>query len=95
MTSLADQIAATRDVDLLDRIVAAAQQRGIPGARQWAEQHRGELVSRVVTDEGDSLSSVLAYARAQKGLPAGMDPTFVTDELVVAAVDAINDTPAG
>lgn len=33
--------------------------------------------------------------RQARGLPAGADPDYVTDELIIAGVDATNGPPAG
>lgn len=87
----AQQIAASRDNDILSRLIATAEQEGIANAQQWVEQRRGLLVA---ADLGDtSLAEVFAFAQAQKGLPAGADPAYVTDALLTSAVTAVNTTP--
>lgn len=86
--TLADQIDATRDSDLLARIIAAAQQKDVPNAQQWAESNRGRIVATDLGD-GKSLSSEYALAKKAKGLPAGADPEYVTDDQVLAAVEKL------
>lgn len=93
MASLTDHLAATRDGDLTARIIAAAEQAGIPGAQTWVEARRGTLVS--VDLDGSTLADVLAYARAQKGLPAGADPAFITDEQIRSAVAKTREATSG
>src|SRR5699024_9736821 len=62
MATIAEHIAARNDLDLLARLVAAAERAGIDNAQAWAEIHRGALVS---TDIGDTtVADVHAYAVA-------------------------------
>lgn len=86
--TLADQIAAARDNNLLARIVAAAQQKGIANPQQWAEANRGHIVATNV--DGTVLAEVYAFAVQEKGQPAGTDPSYVTDAQILAAVEAVN-----
>lgn len=90
--TLANQIAAAHDNDLLARLIAAAEQKGVLNAQGWVEQNRGLLVARDVA--GVRISEVFAFARSEKGLPAGADPAYVTDTHLLNAVDALlNDVP--
>ncbi len=89
--TLADQIAAARDNNLLARIVAAAQQKGIENPQAWAEANRGRIVATDVN--GTVIADVHAFALTEKGQPAGTDPAYVTDAQILAAVEAVN-TPS-
>lgn len=90
MATLAQHIAARNDNDLLARLIAAAEQAGIPNAQQWAEQHRGELVSTQI--DGTTLADVHAYAVASyTPTPRpGADDTKITDAQVAAAVAEVH-----
>lgn len=89
MATLAQHTAARNDTDLLVRLIAAAEQASIPNAQQWAEQHRGALVSAQIGDT--SISDVFAFAQTEKATykRAGEDPAYVTDAQISAAVQAV------
>lgn len=93
MATLAQHIAARNDNDLLARLIAAAEQANIPNAQQWAEQHRGELVSANLGDT--TIADVHAYAVATYApLPRpGENPAAVTDAQISTAVQAVSANP--
>lgn len=93
MATLSQHIAARNDDDLAERLVAAAEQAGIPQPEQWVEQHRGRLVS--VPIGGENLADVHAYAVATYSPPPrpGANPAAVTDALIAQAVDAVFNPP--
>lgn len=88
-------IAARDDDELRQRLIATAEQAGIPQARNFVEQNAGELVSTALTGD-TSLGAVYAYAKGQydiavAALPKtpGADLTAVTDPLLAEAVAAV------
>lgn len=91
MATLAEHTAARNDEYLKARLTAAAEQAGIDGASWWVEQNLGKLVSIDLdpSEAASSLSDVFAYAVAQKGLPPGADPAFVTDIQLRSAIEAV------
>lgn len=90
MATLAQHIAARNDDDLLQRLIAAAEQAGIPNPQGWAESNRGRLVSVPVGDT--TLADVHAYAVATyTPTPRpGINPAAVTDEQIAAAIQAVS-----
>ena len=90
MATLAQHTAARNDTDLLTRLIAAAEQAGIPNAQQWAEQHRGALVSARIGDT--TIADVHAYAAAtyEPTPRPGENPAAVTDTQIAEAVQAVN-----
>ena len=89
MASYKEHIAARNDADLADRFVAAAEVEGIDNPKQWVEVRVGALVAVPVSD-GKSVADVYAYAVDQyKGRP-GQDASYVSDEQIKAALDAVN-----
>lgn len=89
MATLAEHIAARKDDDLLDRLVAAAERAGVPSPRVWVEQRLGELVA---VDVGEtSLATLYAYAVAtyEPTPRPGEDATKITDEHVRLAVEGV------
>ena len=91
MATIAEHIAARNDLDLLARLVAAAERAGITNPQAWAETHRGALVS---TDIGDTtVADVHAYAVAtyEPTPRPGENPSAVTDDQIEAAVAAVRD----
>lgn len=90
MATLAQHTAARNDNDLLTRLIAAAEQAGIPNAQQWAEQHRGALVSTQIGDT--TIADVHAYAVATYNPTPrpGENPAAVTDAQIAQAVQAVN-----
>lgn len=92
MSTLDQHIAARRDPDLLARVIAAAEIAGIPQPQAWAESNIGAVVAADVG--GTTIADVHAYAVAtyEPAPRPGADATKVTDEQIIAAVDAL--TPA-
>lgn len=90
MATLAQHTAARNDTDLLTRLIAAAEQASIPNAQQWAEQHRGALVSTKIGDT--TIADVHAYAVAtyEPTPRPGENPAAVTDSQIAQAVQAVN-----
>lgn len=102
MPTTNEHIAARDDVDLQRRLVAAAEQAGIPNAASAVSSNLGALVSKPLTVNGQatSLTAVHAYASALRAqllenpalLPPGQNPAAVTDELLQAAVAEVLQT---
>lgn len=64
-TTLTDIVTASQDADLMDRLTAAAAKAKVPGdPRQWALIHAMHLAAQPVTEGGDTIASVYAYAVA-------------------------------
>lgn len=80
---------ATQDSDILLRLRAKAEQKGLPNPQQFAEQNIGALVS--VDIGGTTLSDVLAYKNANyvRQYRPGEDPTAVTDDQLGMAIDKL------
>lgn len=91
MATLAEHIAARNDADLLARFVAAAEMAGIDNPQGWAEAHRGEIVCAKIGDT--TVSDVHAYAVAtyQPTSRPGANPAAVTDQQIIAAVNAVRE----
>lgn len=104
MTTTAQHIAARDDRDLQQRLIAAAEQAGIPNAASIVAGSLGALVSRPITVNGEqtSLTAVHAYASAVRSelleddrlLPPGLNPGAVTDAHLTAAVLEVLSAPA-
>lgn len=92
MTTTAEHLAARQDEDLIQRLIAAAEQAGVHDADTWVRDNIGALITAPVA--GDStISSVHAYANnvyktAVSALPPrpGLDPAAVVDSYLAAAV---------
>lgn len=93
MATLSQHIAARNDDDLAERLVAAAEQAGVPQPAQWVEQHRGRLVSVPIGDT--TVADVHAYAVATYNPTPrpGANPAAVTDAQLAQAVDAVFNPP--
>lgn len=94
MASSAQHIAARNDNDLVQRLIAMAEQAGIPNAQQWVESKRGALVSVDLdeTPEGvSSIADVHAYAVATyvPALRPGENPAVVTDAQLSEAIELV------
>lgn len=98
MATLDQHITARNDVDLLARVIAAAEKAAIPGSRQWAEMNMGAVVSVNIgtTAQASTVADVHAYAvSTYTPTPTpGANPASVTDAQIVAAVAAIKAAPA-
>jgi len=95
MASTAEHLVARSDPDLLQRLIATAEQAGIPSAQSWCEHNLGQLINADV-GAGSTIATVHAYAAAVRqtavdALPPlpGRDPAAVTDTHLRAAVDAL------
>lgn len=86
--ALADINSAARDGNLLERLTAAAASKGVPNPQQWVEQNRFKLVTHKV-DEEQTISDVFAYAVATATPPPGANPSAVTDNYLLDAVDSL------
>ena len=100
MTTLAEFTAAATDPDLRARLIAAAQEAGIPNAEYWVDANRGGLTRANVGDAGDAnatVASVYAYAwnvyRETLPKPPGQNPGAVTDDHIRHAVGAVLTPP--
>lgn len=90
----AQHIAARDDQDLKARLIAVAEQAGIPNAASFVEQNLGKLVS--IDIGGTTLTAVHAYASqvyrdAVAALPPapGLNPAAVTDAQLTDAVATV------
>lgn len=87
--SLTNQIAASTDEDLKERLTAAYE-AGIFNPDAWVAQNRRPLACAKVAEEGDdTVASVFAYAVATYGGRPGQDPSKVTDDQLRHAVRAV------
>lgn len=80
-------IAASRDSDLLARLVALASTLGISQAD--VEAARIKLAAAPVDGSGATIASVYEYAAAQPRYRAGEDPAGVTDAHILYALATI------
>lgn len=101
MTTLAEFTAAATDPELRARLVAAAQEAGIPNAEYWVDANRGSLTRASVGDPGNAaatVASVYAYAwnvyRETLPQKPGANPGAVTDDHIRHAVDTVFNPPA-
>jgi len=92
MATTAQHIATRNDSDLLERVVAAAEQAGIPNATQWAQLNIGSLIT-IPVEGTQTISDVYSYAmevrqNAVNALPPlpGINPGAVTDTHLAAAI---------
>lgn len=91
----AQHIAASRDQDLRERLVAIAEQQHIPNPQAFVEQNLGKLISTEIA-EGTTVTTVHAYASqvyqdavAALPLKPGLNPAAVTDAQLNTAVTAV------
>lgn len=102
MPTSAEHIAARDDTDLQRRLIAVAEQAGVPDASRTVMENLGRLVSHEVTVNGGatSVTAVHAYAAgvrkehlaAPQALPPGLNPSAVTDPLLTAVISAVLGT---
>ena len=87
-------IAASRDSDLLARMVALGATIGLTQAD--VESARTRLAAAPVDDSGSTIASVFEYAEATyKPTPRpGENPAAVTDAHILHALGSIKDQPA-
>lgn len=99
----AQHIAARDDLDLQQRLIAAAEQMGITAAQSAVVQNLGALISKPITVNGEetTVTKVHGYAsqvRAEllasaAALPPGLNPSAVTDDHLRAAIAAVIQSP--
>ena len=104
MSTTSEHIAARDDLDLQLRLIAAAEQMGIPNAQSAVVSVLGSLISKTVTVNGEetSLAQVHAYAASvrrdllasEAAMPPGLNPGAVTDDHLRAALAAVLPTTA-
>lgn len=102
MPSTSEHIAARDDLDLQLRLIAAAEQAGIPNAQSAVVSNLGALISRpiVVNGEETTVTTVHAYAAAvrrdllasEAAMSPGLNPGAVTDDHLRAALAAVLPT---
>lgn len=80
-------IAASRDSDLLARLVALGSTLGLTQAD--VEAARVRLASAPVDESGATIASVYEYAAAQPRYRPGEDPAAVTDTHLLHALGTI------
>lgn len=81
-------IAAAQDRDIAQRLVAVAAQQGVDDPQQVVASNLHRLILAPVSEGGDTIASVLEYARATyvpTPLP-GANPAAVTDAFLSAAL---------
>ena len=96
MTAIHDLIAAAADDDLRARVRAAAEARGLgPG---WADSQMGRLVATAIPADEQTTTIADAYGYAaltyKPAARPGQNPAAVTDEMIYAAIAAVNG-PSG
>lgn len=91
MSTSTEHIAARDDVDLQRRLIAVAEQGGVPNAASVVAGAIGKLVSQTIEVNGEatSLTSLHAYAVSQTTPPPGANPAIITDAALAAAVAAV------
>ena len=97
----AQHMAARDDVDLVARLVAAAEQAHVDNPEQFVRTNVGRIISTDIGG-GTTITSVHAYAdlnyqNAVAALPQkpGLDPAAVTDQQLAQAIQAVwAPTPA-
>lgn len=82
-------IAASRDSDLLARMVALGATIGLTQAD--VESARTRLAAAPVDDSGSTIASVYEYADSQPRYRTGEDPSFVTDAHILHALGTIRE----
>lgn len=99
MATTEDHIEARNDPDLLDRFVAAAEQRDMENARDWVMANMGRLVNQDIA-AGQTISDVHAFARITRdhylaAVPErpGANLSAVTDANLHAAIESLDSTP--
>lgn len=87
---------ASKDEDLLDRLISAAAAAGIPQPQVWVQTNARQLAIAPVNEAGDTVASVYAYAVATYSPTPrpGANPAAVTDQFLSAAVDHIYQNEA-
>ena len=108
MATIAQELAASQDADLLKRATQAAQRQRIPNAQYSVEANIGLLVSLpagagstqtiadehayAVTEHAKEAQAELDAKRAALASP-GADPTRVTDEYIMHAIGVLFKAP--
>ncbi|AWY06049.1 hypothetical protein SEA_ROBSFEET_42 [Microbacterium phage RobsFeet] len=95
----AQHIAARDDLDLQQRLIAAAEQMGVSSAQSTVVSNLGTLISKPITVNGEetTLTKVHGYASAvrrdllasEAAMPPGLNPGAVTDDHLRAAIAAV------
>ncbi|QGZ16728.1 hypothetical protein PBI_DEWDROP_81 [Microbacterium phage Dewdrop] len=97
MATTSEHIAARDDLDLQQRLIAAAEQLGVTNAQSAVVSNLGRLVATslpVDEESTTSLANVHAYAAetrrqhlsAPEAMPPGLNPAAVTDALLEQAL---------
>lgn len=82
-------IAASRDSDLLARLVALGATLPTPLTQAQIEEARVRLAAAPVDESGATVASVYEYAAAQPRYRPGEDPAAVTDAHILHALGTI------
>ncbi|WNM75067.1 hypothetical protein SEA_MORRIGAN_22 [Microbacterium phage Morrigan] len=92
----AQHIAAKNDNDLLERLIAAAEQAHVDNPEQFVRSNLGQIISTPISEDGTTITTVYAYAASQyaaavAGLPPapGLNPAAVTDPQLAEAVQRV------
>lgn len=83
-------ISAARDSDLQNRFVALGSLIGL--SQQEIEYARTKLASTEVDDSGNTVASVYEFAMSQPRYRAGEDPTAVTDDHILYALNKLKES---
>lgn len=99
MSTTFQHIAARDDRDLIDRLIAAAEQVGIADARTAVMTALPDLIAKPIEVNGEetTITTVHAYADSvrrdyladERALPPGLNPGAVTDDHLAAAISAV------
>jgi hypothetical protein len=99
MPTTSEHIAARDDQDLRSRLVAAAEQAGVPNAAGAVYDSLGALMAAPISVNGEetSITAVHAYAAAVRrehlaapqAQPPGLNPGAVTDAHLHAAIQTV------
>jgi len=91
----AQHIATRNDPDLMDRLVAAAEQAHIPQPASFVQMNIGRLISTPLNGQ-ETITTTYAYAsevrqQAVDALPPlpGVNPGAVTDTQLAQAIQAV------
>ncbi|QCW22290.1 hypothetical protein SEA_LUNA18_22 [Microbacterium phage Luna18] len=98
----AQHIATKNDSDLLERLIAAAEQAHVDNPEQFVRNNLGQIISTPIDEDGTTITTVHAYAVSQyqnalTALPPapGLNPAAVTDPQLAQAIQAVwAPTPA-
>lgn len=95
MATTAEHLAARADINLNERLMAAAEQGGVVDAQAWVTANLGALLTAQVATSQTIVdvygSALVGYEAALAAVPPapGKNPAAVTDEHLSAAIAAV------